>query len=354
MPAGLHDSMMRLFAEIQRDSRILIFVKDRQSNIVFGNEAFLELYPPAERKNIIGIPDNDRFNESEVAVYSEEDRKAFDEGSAEIIEQITDYAGRLRTLHTRKVRITDDGGRDLILGMAIDISALSEREKALAKSNLALENFAAIAAHDLRSPMAAMQTSLDAIKDDGGTVLSARATRYISLMQASLDGLIEQVSNLLKACKVQGQENLVFEDCDIPILFEEVRYNLSAIIQASRAKVLSTYLPNMRVNKPMFRQLLHNLIENSIKYRSDVAPIVVLRYEHFPDRHSFSVEDNGIGISHGDADRIFGMGVQVRDNHEGLGIGLALCRRIVEAHKGRIYVDTGYDRGCRICFDLPL
>lgn len=354
LPPHIETAMHRLFVQIQQDSRVLIFVKDQNSNILFGNPAFLKLFPPDDRDKIIGIADATRFNESEAKVFSDEDKKAFETGYAEIIERITDYAGRVHTLHTRKTRFCDDKGAPMILGMSMDISSLAEKERALAQSNLALENFAAVAAHDLRSPLAALQTSLDVIQNDTHTHLGPRAKKYISLMQGSIDGLMEQISNLLKACKIHGSESLTFEDCDISILFEEVRYNLSHLIDASRARVLSTHLPRLKVNKSMFRQLLHNLIENSIKYRRDDVPIIILRYEEGAHTHHFALEDNGIGISPSDAKRIFDTGMQVDGQSDGYGLGLALCRKIIEAHKGKIYADTDYDRGSRICFELPV
>src|SRR5690606_28567785 len=116
------------------------------------------------------------------------------------------------------------------------------------------------------------------------------------------------------------------------ILFEEVKFNLSTHIQNTRARILSTELPRILVNKSMFRQLLHNLIENSLKYRSAARPIIILRYTAEASTHSFSLEDNGLGIAPEHRVRIFDFAAQADNEKDGHGFGLSLCKKIVEMH----------------------
>jgi len=141
--------------------RGLVFVKDQDYRIVYANKAFFDLYPPEERGNIIGRASAENFTEEQAKVFNAEDQKAFNTGFAEIVEEISDYKGRTYMLQTQKIRFIDEQGNIRILGISTDVTRLVEREKLLAISNVALENFAAVAAHDLRSPLAALSVSLD-------------------------------------------------------------------------------------------------------------------------------------------------------------------------------------------------
>jgi|GEM_PF-3764909 len=331
----------------------LIFVKDERYNIVYANDAFLNLYAPEQRADVVGAPSADHFVEMEAKVFNAEDQKAFDEGYSEIVEEITDWRGRQLIIHTRKIRFTDEAGNLRVLGISTDVTKQVAREKMLARSNIALENFAAMAAHDLRSPLASIQSSLELIERDPATRLSGTACKHIALITNCLGGLMDQVANLLSSHKIEEKREDIREECDLPLLFEEVKFNLSKNIENTMAKVLSSELPRLSVNRSMFRQLLHNLIENSLKYRSREKPIVIVRHVLDHGEHCFSVEDNGIGIAPENRDSIFGLYSQLNLESEGAGIGLALCKKIVEMHEGRMWLDEGYKAGCRICFTIP-
>lgn len=334
----------------------MVFVKDKDLNLVYANKAFLELYEPELRSNVVGLPSAAYFLSNEVRVFHGEDQKALQTGSADIVEEITDYKGRVRVLHTRKTRYYDEAGEMLLLGVSMDVSELAARERALAAHNLKLENFAELAAHDLRSPLGAMRVSIEAIKADANSQFSERVMNYMKLMEGSLDGLMEQVISLLNMFKGKDTNQLRDELCEIALLLEEVRYNLSGLIKNSGAQILSEKLPKIGANKSLFRQLLHNLIENSLKHRrADVSPVVILRYDFDAGVHRFAVEDNGKGVPKELVDNLFDLGVRAPENGAGdsHGIGLSLCRDVVHLHGGRIWIDTAYDLGCRICFELP-
>jgi PAS domain S-box-containing protein len=331
----------------------LVFVKDEKFNLVYANKAFLELYPPQERASVVGRASAENFSEEEAKVFNSEDQKALDYGFSEIVEEISNYKGQKFMFQTQKIRFIDEQGNVRILGIATDVTRLVEHEKMLAKSNVALENFAAVAAHDLRSPLAALSVSLDLIKGDHATQLGARAARHIELMSTCLEGLIEQVAELLATYKVGNDDNAPYVDCDLSVLFEEVKFNLSNNIKWEKAKVLSTELPTVRVNKSLYRQLIHNLIENSLKYHGPSVPIIIMRHHETDNEHIFSIEDNGIGIAPEQRNQIFMYRAQLGNKKEGCGIGLGLCREIVEKHGGKIWLDETFTTGCRICFSLP-
>jgi PAS domain S-box-containing protein len=333
--------------------RGLVFVKDSDYKLVYANKAFLNLYPPDIRDKVIGAHSADNFAEEEAQVFNAEDRQALDTGFSEIVEEISDYKGQKFMFHTQKIRFTDEQGNTRILGIGTDITRQVERERLLAQSNLALQSFAAVAAHDLRSPLAALSVSLEAIQKDKDTLLGAKAARHIQLMNTCLEGLMDQVAQLLATCKIDPEDQTPAAPCEISLLFEEVKFGLSSQIEKANAKLLSTELPCIIVRRAMFRQLLHNLIENSLKYRSTAKPIIILRYHAQNGEHVFSIEDNGIGVAPEHRDAMFQFSAQADEKSAGYGIGLALCKKIIETHGGKIWLDTYYTSGCKICFSIP-
>lgn len=337
-------------------SNNLIFVKDRRYHILYANQPFLELYPPDERDKVIGSPSEENFQEDDAAIFLSEDRKAFENGYSEIVEEIQDYTGNKRNFHTQKIRFTDSETGDLrILGIATDVTRLVDRERQLAESNLALENFARMAAHDLRSPLAELMTSIESITYDAETHLSPKSLQFIALMNNCIENLMDLITNILETCKINGlDEEMETLECDLSMLLEEVKFNLGSKIKTMHARILSTKLPTMNVNKALFRQLLHNLIENSLKYRSRSTPIIIIRHQKTDKEDLFSIEDNGIGIRPENREKIFDLYQQSDKKNEGYGIGLSLCKTAIEAHGGRIWVDENYNPGCKIFFSIPL
>lgn len=336
-----------------QNSKDMIFIKDERFRIIYANNAFLNMYAPEKRGAIIGSTTIEDFSEEEAAVFLREDQKALRYGSAELIEELTDYRGIKRIYQTQKIRFVDKSGRVLMLGICNEISKWAERERALAQSNLALENFAAIAAHDLRSPLGSLLSGIELIRLDKANTLTEASQNILNMMKTSAEGLVEQIGNLLSAYKTDHSGDLEKSPTDVGVLLEEVKFNLSQIITRSEANIRSTTMPTIQADKNLFRQLLHNLVENSIKYRSEEKPIIIVRYEKTKDDHFFTVEDNGIGIRREEREKIFDLYEQTSQGLGGFGIGLSLCRKIVELHGGKIWIDTFYKQGCKICFTIP-
>jgi len=334
-------------------SQNMIFVKDEQFRILYANRAFLNMYAPEIRNKLIGTTTIENFSEEEATVFLREDQKAFEQGSAQLIEELTDYLGVKRTYQTHKIRFTDKRGRVLMLGVCNDITKWAEREKALAQSNLALENFAAVAAHDLRSPLGSFLSGLEVISIDKDNRLSPESSHIIEMMKHSGEGLVAQISNLMDAYKTSSSGSLDLSSIDVGVLIEEVKFNLGRDIQMHDVTIRCSSLPVIKSDKHFFRQLLHNLIENSIKYRAAEKPIIIVRYEKIRNEHIFSIEDNGIGI-HSGRGKVFKLFEQSDPSVEGIGLGLSLCKKIVELHGGTIWIDTTYKAGCKICFAIPV
>ncbi len=334
-------------------SDMWIFVKDENFRILYANKAFLNIYPPERRDKIIGTTTIEDFSEEQAKVFLKEDRKAMELGLSEMIEKITDYKGFVHTIQSKKVGFKDSLGRTMMLGMCTDISEWSDRERALAQSNLALENFAAVAAHDLRSPLGSFLSGIELIRMDKKNSLTDSSLHFLDTMKKSIEGLISQIGSLLSTYHASNSKAIEHADVDVSVLVEEIKFNLAGVIARNEATIRSSSLPVIRSDRHLFRQLLHNLIENSIKYKSDEKPIIILRHEIAAGDHLFSIEDNGLGVRPGYQGNIFKLYEQADRAIDGYGIGLNLCRRIVELHGGRIWIDPNYKTGCRIYFSIP-
>lgn len=330
----------------------MIFVKDEKFRILYANQTFLNMYSPDIRDQIIGTTTIEKFSEEEAMVFLREDQKAFENGYAELVEELTDYQGVKHTYQTQKIRFTDKRGRILMLGICNEITKLAEREKALAQNNLVLENFAAIAAHDLRSPLGAYLSGIEIIKRDRDSILGTESKRILEMMRKSAEGLVAQIGNLMSAYKTSKSDVLELVDVDTGILLEEIKFNLNNQILHHGAIIRSSMLPIVKADRHFFRQLWHNLIENSLKYRSSEKPIIIIRYQKSKGEHIFSIEDNGVGIRNSNGN-VFHLFEQANNNLDGLGIGLSLCKKIIELHKGTIWIDTTYKTGCKINFVIP-
>lgn len=337
-------------------STSLVFVKDEDSTILYGNRAFLELFPPEWRGDVIGAKAYRGLPADAVARMLEADRQALATGEASFVQEFTLSNGARRVFFVRKLGFRDESGAARIVVVSSDITELADRERELAQLNEQLQIFTALAAHDLRSPLATLVSILHLIERDKGTVLSPTAQGYVRSMVATITSLSTNIASLLIASKaVRTPESLVFAPCDLQALVDDLRFALHAQIQGSGAVLEVERLPTLTVESTLFRQLLQNLIENSIKYRSEGKHLVVrVAYERRPDTHVLSVTDNGRGIAADAAERAFGIYEQeAARGVQGVGLGLALCKRVAELHGGTISIDRTAVVGCRIVVELP-
>ena len=341
---------------VMEHSPNLIFVKDDQCRIIFGNKAFMEIFPPESRSSIIGRTMVESFSDAEAEAFLKEDRRALSEGSSDLVEEIVSYTGARKTFQTRKVGFTTSSGERRLLGMCNDITELASREAALVELNARLQSFSEMAAHDLRSPLASIVSALSLIKNDHTSFLSEKAVHFIDLMTESAFNLASNVTALLTASKAsQKGRSLSVCETDLNLILAEVKFNLADAVERHGVLIYANRLPIAAVEPNLIRQLLQNLIENSIKYRSnDRQSIITIRYEENADRHCFSIEDNGVGIGMKAASKAFELYEQdTVHGVQGAGIGLALCKRVLSLHGGRISIDPRFEEGCRVIFDFP-
>ena len=236
-------------------------------------------------------------------------------------------------------------------------AAQGELEKTAAelrRSNQELEQFAYVASHDLQEPLRKIASFCNLLESRYASQLDDRASTYLHYIVDGAMRMQALVNDLLLYSRVttRGQE---FAPANMDDVMQEAQANLDVAIAECKAQVSCDALPAVFGDAPQLVRLLQNLIGNAIKYRGEAPPQVHLAAAKERDEWVFSVRDNGIGIAPEYAERIFVIfqRLHTREEYGGTGIGLAVCKKIVERHGGRIWVESAEGAGATFRFTLP-
>jgi signal transduction histidine kinase len=239
-----------------------------------------------------------------------------------------------------------------------ELEALRVAEADLRRSNAELEQFAYVASHDLQEPLRKVASFCQLLQQRYGGRLDERADQYIGFAVDGARRMQDLINDLLAFSRV-GRVEQPHVDVDCAELIERVRGDLSRAIEETGATVtVDGALPVVFGDRGLLRLVFQNLIANAIKFRGAEPPAVVLSATRDGDVWRFACSDNGIGIDPEYAERIFVLfqRLHARAEYEGTGIGLAMCRKIVEYHGGRMWLDTdrtALGTGSTFYFTLP-
>ena len=233
---------------------------------------------------------------------------------------------------------------------------LSEQKARLERSNADLEAFAMLASHDLQAPLATIRGYVELLGAEYEDVLDERATEWLDRTTQAVARMSELVSSLLDFSRVGSTDALPRELVYVPELVREIGHDLDQLIAASGASIeCAPESPPVMAERGRLRQVLQNLLQNTIKYRHDRRPPhTLVAVQARDDGWLVTVTDNAVGIPAEHRDSVFAMFTRVSESGQGHGIGLAACRQIVERHGGSIWVeDNPAGPGSRFCFTLP-
>jgi light-regulated signal transduction histidine kinase (bacteriophytochrome) len=238
-----------------------------------------------------------------------------------------------------------------------ELAALRLAQSDLKRSNAELEQFAYVASHDLQEPLRKVASFCQLLQQRYGGQLDARADQYIGFAVDGARRMQDLINDLLSFSRV-GRMETPFTDVDCEVLLTSVRADLGRAIDETGATIISGPLPTLRADAGLLRLVFQNLVANAIKFRAEAAPVVHLDAEREGEFWRFRCSDNGIGISSEYEERIFVLFQRLhpRTQYEGTGIGLAMCRKIVEYHGGRMWLDAESTRegeGSTFYFTLP-
>jgi PAS domain S-box-containing protein len=259
-------------------------------------------------------------------------------------------------------RLQEIGKETVMLVVVRDITERKQVERELEqskleleRSNTDLERFASVASHDLREPLRAISGFAGLLVKNYGDRLDKIGDEYIDYILDATKRLQGLIDALLAYSQI-GTRGKAFERTDCEEIIDRVTSNLTIAIEESGAVISQDSLPSVLGDQVQLEQLFQNLISNAIKFRGKERPEVHIGLAHRVTEWEFSIRDNGIGIDPQQADRIFVIfqRLHTQEEYPGTGLGLAICKRIVERHGGKIWVESEFGRGSTFYFTLPI
>jgi PAS domain S-box-containing protein len=270
--------------------------------------------------------------------------------------------GRLIWVNLTSSLVRDAAGHpQFAFGMAEDITARKQAEEELkqaaaelTRSNAELEQFAYVASHDLQEPLRMVTSYLQLLERRYQGQLDEKADKFIAYAVEGAARMQTLIQELLAYSRV-GTRGQPFAPTDCQAVAEAAVANLGAAIQESGAVVIRAGLPTVLADATQLTQVFQNLIGNAIKFRRAAPPQIHVGAEREKGAWVFRVRDNGIGIAPEFTERIFVIFQRLhsRDEYPGTGMGLAICKKIVERHGGRIWVESEPGQGSTFYFTLP-
>jgi PAS domain S-box-containing protein len=249
----------------------------------------------------------------------------------------------------------------MVLCAVVDISErkkalerLAEQREELQRSNADLEQFAYVASHDLQEPLRMVSTYAELLAERYRGKLDDKADKYIGYCMEGAQRMQQLVKDLLAYSRVGSNAGIPIV-VQPEVIIANVLAGLRVSIEESRAEIVRENLPAVRADQTQLAQVFQNLIGNALKFRGERPPRIHIRGEKGRPMCKFSVEDNGIGIDRQHADRAFQMFQRLheRGRYQGNGIGLAISKKIVERHGGRIWFESEPDKGTTFHFTMP-
>ncbi len=271
---------------------------------------------------------------------------------------------KIRYLSVRGRHLLDPATNEILTHVVFhDITKQKENEEILKVKNAEilsvnekLEQFSSIVAHDLKSPLNTITMAADLLKD---LTSVGEVTQSAQLIQRNALRMSNLITDLLQFAKTSNQTDIPKEPVDLRSIFETVQSNLQGAINKSDAQIeIRGQLPIVYGHRMQLLQLFQNLISNGLKFNSSKAPQITITSSAFndsvDDQHLISIKDNGVGMDVANADRLFEPFQRFHaKSFEGTGLGLSICKKIIDLHGGKIWVQSSPGLGSEFFFTLP-
>ncbi len=230
---------------------------------------------------------------------------------------------------------------------------VTERTAELTRSNAELRQFAYVVSHDLKEPLRTVAAFTQLLAERLGDSFDSESKEFLEYILGGVNRMTDLIDDLLMYSSLDAGESR-FMPVDLNVSLRETLFNLHAVIQETGAIVSGDPLPQVMGDHVQLVQVLQNLIGNSIKYRSIDTPRIHVTARKQADEQVIKVSDNGIGIDPAYSEGIFKLFKRLhpRQEYSGNGVGLAICRKIVERHGGRIWVESGVEQGAAFYFTI--
>lgn len=270
--------------------------------------------------------------------------------------------GKSIVMSMNSVPVRDPGGHVVAaVVIGVDITKMKEverkiidRSEALSRSNADLQQYAYVASHDLQEPLRMVVSYLSLLDRRYKGELDGRAQDYIKFAVEGGERMKVLISDLLEYSRIDTQAK-PFEPLDLNEVLAQTLKNLEEPIRESDAQITAERLPTIMADENQMLRLLQNLIGNSIKFRGKERPLIHVGCDEAEKEYICSVADNGIGLNMQYADKIFQMFQRLhgREEYPGTGVGLAVAKKIIERHGGRMWVESEEGNGAKFYFSIP-
>ena len=241
----------------------------------------------------------------------------------------------------------------LLKNLDLKNAELAEQTQNLLRTNEELEQFAYVASHDLQEPLRVINNYLQLLERRHAKNLNEQAQNYIHRVINSANRMKNLIQDLLAYSRISTHKEPP-KAISIESVLDQIKEDLEISIQETNAVITHDPLPSIHADELQITQLFLNLISNAIKYRSEQTPKIHISTSQTPTHWQINISDNGLGIDPEFFDRIFVIFQRLhgRDDYPGTGIGLAICKKIVERHKGTIWVESNLDQGSTFRFTI--
>ena len=231
---------------------------------------------------------------------------------------------------------------------------LEEQAQKLQRSNMELREFAYAVSHDLREPLRTIAGYIQLVELRLKEQLNPETREFMGFAVSGVKRLLNMLEGMLKYAQVEeGQKDFVRQNLNI--ILEMALDNLAGPVKNTGAEIkVEQSMPELRGNRAQLIQLFQQLVANSLKFTGEEAPVIEITVKARQNDFIFSVYDNGIGVQEEDKHKLFSLFKRGHSGkYEGIGMGLSICKKIVENHGGAIWIDDSTVKGMKIFFTLP-
>ena len=355
-----------------------VYVKDVLGRYILDNRAHREYIRQPSSMNIAGQSVSGLFPAHRAQIFKEEDRYVIEGGEAIINREERVEDGEAdKWIQTTKVPLRNRTGEIIgLVGVSADITDRRAAEEKLRRftsqlerSNADLQDFASVASHDLQEPLRKIQAFGGRLRTRCAQALGSVGLDYLERMESAAQRMQSLIQDLLKLSRVTSHAK-PFEECDMAEIVRAVISDLEVAIEQADAAITVGPLPRIQADPAQMRQLFQNLISNALKFRRpDRQPRITITGRVLDTQNLFSaglapamqvceirVQDNGIGFDPKFSEQIFVIfqRLHARDEYEGTGVGLALCRKITDRHNGTIVAKAEDGQGATLIVTLPV
>ncbi len=347
-----------------------IYFKDKDCKFIRINKAQVKALGALNEKEALGKSDFDFFDKESALKSFNDEMKIFKTGRPIINqeEKISRPGKPLKWYSATKVPIYDDFGNITgLVGISRDITNLKENEETLREYseelkelNATKDRFMSIIAHDLKSPFGTLLGFLELMKEDFDEIDKDELKSFISMSHESARKIFNLLHNLLEWAYMQKGQ-IKFEPINVPIksLVDE-----SVEILTARAKEKNISIINnvdnsiyVKVDKSMIQTVIRNIVNNALKFTKDSGSIIITTKDHGSDMVEITITDTGVGMTDDDKNKLFKLDSHLTtkgtQGETGTGLGLIICKEMVEKNNGKIWVESELGKGTSFCFTVP-